>query len=1394
METAPFPLAETFFLHSFPGATKTIYLDFTGHLTQNTQWNTDFALPTILTPAFSLDSDVANFSAAEQFLIQSIWERVTEDFRPFQVNVTTQDPGIEALRNTGNGDQEWGQRVVIGGDSTFDWFTPNDPDGRIVGGVAYGSFNWDSDTPTFVFGGGFGASAHNLTEVISHETGHTLGLAHDGQKRFYLDISKDPAEYVSVYIEYYAGHGSGPTAWAPIMGNSYGGSLTQWSRGEYFNATNNEAGTGPQQDDLAIITTQNGFDYRPDDHGSSVLDASVLDLDAAATLFSAEGIIERNTDVDYFSFDVFGLGELVSFDIDPFQNGPNLDVLATIYDSSDVALYRTNPIDAIRAGSQTFGGIDGGWAQLDASGNVLGYVSDVALLAGTYYLAIEGAGRPITFIDPAVHPGPIQIMDIEETPLPPDLSDWGYTDYGSLGYYSITGNRKKELVVGVDFDVAGGAKPLNWTLYSGTESLNNLTSEAGFATPYDLTVSSTGATIAAVTTANPIDSANLPNHSLPLGALNGYIPAAGETLTFVWSDLDPSTVYQVYVFGHADISVTNDVTVTGGQWNGVTQTYNFTQTISPNGMAVNGDNQPGGEDLTTLGLLVISNELGQIEIEVTNAVGSVAGVAGLAISTTKLGSLSGQKWNDLNGDGGGTADPGEQGLPGWMIYLDLNNNEELDVISTPDGTFTQSAPNVPQVIADYNIVKNELIFDTSGEIADVNVTLDVAHTFNGDLNIYLISPAGTRVKLVADRGGNSDNFTNTEFDDSAAVAIASVTPAMAPFTGTFRPEEPLSAFIGEDSGGKWTLEISDDGPGDTGNLLGWSLEVTVAGTTTFLEPFQVTDAAGNYSFTALKPGLYYVREHIQEQQLIDGWRQSWAAPPVLVTSGAAVTGVDFGNWIPIFSPGSITGQKWLDANGNGDLEPGEPGLEGWIVYIDSNNNGVRDVATSPTTIAATDLPKPITDFSTLTSSIMVGNLGAILDVEVTLDITHSFMADLEAYLTSPSGRIVELFTGVGAQFNDFQNVTFADNAARSISTIGQNDVPYTGRWRPEGLLSAFFGDDSTGLWTLTIRDTAFADLGTLNSWSISINVGERFATTDVNGNYSIDDLPPGKYLVREEFQPGWLQTYAPTVLLDGQGNPYNVDVTPGSGAVANFGNKFAVELPGDFNRDGFVDQADYIVYRKTVNMAVATPYDGADGSGNGTVGPEDLAVWQANFGRTLGGGGGGGAESSSESGSGGGEQVLAASSDTAPIEVTTMSAASASAPSSFSNVAGLSEAGLIQSQIASASPTVVAPIDAHVAASSDFGRIYSLMADLPGPLSDSSDTAEQFDSPAETSNDAALVALLNVLDDAAQRLDDELADSSDDAFASFDADDSELSDEAGDELDGIDALFELIGA
>lgn len=132
-----------------------------------------------------------------------------------------------------------------------------------------------------------------------------------------------------------------------------------------------------------------------------------------------------------------------------------------------------------------------------------------------------------------------------------------------------------------------------------------------------------------------------------------------------------------------------------------------------------------------------------------------------------------------------------------------------------------------------------------------SMSVNFTHTFDGDIDMYLISPAGAILELSTDNGSSGDNFTNTVFSDGAATNITSGT---APFTGTFRPEGTLTVntcgltvtptvvnLLGMGiTAGTWQLLILDDAGGDTGTMLGWSLTFGIAGAPTVTCPGNIT--------------------------------------------------------------------------------------------------------------------------------------------------------------------------------------------------------------------------------------------------------------------------------------------------------------------------------------------------------------------------------------------------------------------------------------------------------------------------------------------------------------------------------------------------------------------------
>lgn len=315
-------------LHSFPGASRVVYLDFDGHTTSGTLWNSNYANgATIHSQPFDLDGSPSTLNATEQAIIRGIWQRVAEDYAPFAVDVTTEDPGLESLRKTSSGDAAYGIRVVI---SPSNWYSGS------AGGVAYiGAFSWGSDTPCFVFSGQLANSEKYIAEAAAHEAGHTFGLYHDGRSG-------------SSATEYFSGHGS----WAPIMGVSYYRPITQFSRGEYANANNT-------QDDFAIMSGHAPF--ASDDHGNTTGAATTL----AGPNVSDGGTLERSSDVDVFSF-VTAAGT-VSLAIQGPSPEPNLDIKAELLNANGQVLQASDPT--------------GLSASLVAS-----------LPAGTYYVRISGVG------------------------------------------------------------------------------------------------------------------------------------------------------------------------------------------------------------------------------------------------------------------------------------------------------------------------------------------------------------------------------------------------------------------------------------------------------------------------------------------------------------------------------------------------------------------------------------------------------------------------------------------------------------------------------------------------------------------------------------------------------------------------------------------------------------------------------------------------------------------------------------------------------------------------------------------------------------------------------------------------------------------------------------------
>ena len=373
----PAMISSAFTLHSKPGATRVMFLDFDGHIITNTDWNTQYNTDYWEAKAFDNDDDPSSFNVSETETIKGIWRRVAEDFAPFNVDVTTERPST-FNNNTG--------RILI--TQAIDengYYLPRADEG--VWGVAYlnvwGKDNFANQSPAFVYADRAGNVAESVADVASHEVGHNLGLSHDG-------LSSE---------EYYGGHGDGYIKWAPIMGFAPNAELSQWSQGEYDGANN-------QEDDVAIITGK--LTRRADDHANTITAATPLKIvsgkvtsttpsnDPTNSNKANKGIIHARGDVDVFSFKTIGgkvtlnafpLREPANPNYSDTSRGGNMDIKMTIRNASNNVVANVNPALNTHA---------------SFTGN---------LAAGTYYVVIDGVGSTYS----------------------------PYSDYGTLGQYFING-------------------------------------------------------------------------------------------------------------------------------------------------------------------------------------------------------------------------------------------------------------------------------------------------------------------------------------------------------------------------------------------------------------------------------------------------------------------------------------------------------------------------------------------------------------------------------------------------------------------------------------------------------------------------------------------------------------------------------------------------------------------------------------------------------------------------------------------------------------------------------------------------------------------------------------------------------------------------------------------
>jgi len=371
---------DVFKLHSRPSSSRILYLDFDGITwSSNSFWNGAYGIsPGKFSPGLNIDTNPLTFSTRERQLIYEVWENVSEDFAVFDVDVTTELPTGSRLTNF----NLRGATALILSDTGVQ-------QGCGCGGVAYvDSFGW---APTYGnslrypalnfhrFGNYFSPS-YDIAEIISHEVGHNLGLAHDGQTLGTWGDWRD---------EYFTGQGT----WTPIMGAGRGAGVSHWAKGGYPHART----TFSQHSVDDFVTMARHTPIITDEVGNNRNLAKLTDVKSLKT--EINGLISSQTDIDFYRFEIGAsqLGRWIFYA--NTGNAPNLDAEITLYEDSTVVA-TANPLNPL---VQIWGP--------KATGMDATITFDITR-AGTYYLSIDGVGQGTWTTN-------------------------GYDDYSSIGRYRL---------------------------------------------------------------------------------------------------------------------------------------------------------------------------------------------------------------------------------------------------------------------------------------------------------------------------------------------------------------------------------------------------------------------------------------------------------------------------------------------------------------------------------------------------------------------------------------------------------------------------------------------------------------------------------------------------------------------------------------------------------------------------------------------------------------------------------------------------------------------------------------------------------------------------------------------------------------------------------------------
>jgi subtilisin-like proprotein convertase family protein/PKD repeat protein len=438
------------------------------------------------------------------------------------------------------------------------------------------------------------------------------------------------------------------------------------------------------------------------------------------------------------------------------------------------------------------------------------------------------------------------------------------------------------------------------------------------------------------------------------------------------------------------------------------------------------------------------------------------------------------------------------------------NDVEVPTISCgsdPIVCNTYASTNVPVALADLTTSTSTLTVSGAGvSINDVNVLgLSGTHTFIGDLSVTLTSPSGTVISLTdfGDPCGSQENF-NIDFDDAG---LASGTYPCPPTDGlAYEPSSPLSALNGENPNGVWTVTFTDAAGGDVGQLDAWSLEICTGtgGSAVYAQSNDIGDCGAVVTIAAPTSSdncpLTLTNDYNGTDDATDFYPVGTTVVEWTVTdpsgneASCSVTVVVTDDEFPVFDecPATIFADNDL-------------GQCGAIVTYDpltATDNcplpAIVQFSYSGSTVSIPDA----TPSGTSASLAVSGTAGNVLGTDIFLqsvciDVSHTWIGDLNISLQSPDGTIIPLVQQPGFPASPFGcagddiDACFETGTGNYVETVCSGTSPsISGTYTAAAgfdLDAVNNGGPAIGIWLLLASDNAAGDLGSINGFTLSFN-------------------------------------------------------------------------------------------------------------------------------------------------------------------------------------------------------------------------------------------------------------------------------------------------------------------